>query len=60
MTSTLTLSPSHRPAMSRRHGAAAGFLAGALFLVVLIAVAVAVAIAASKIPDVGSIYVTVT
>jgi hypothetical protein len=35
-------------------------LAGALFLAVLIAVSAAVAVAASQIPDIGSIYVTVT
>jgi len=60
MTSILTMPPIHRPAIFRRRGTASGFLVGALFLAVLIAVSVAVAVAASKIPDIGSIYITVT
>jgi len=60
MTSTLTLSPSHRPAIFRRRDTASGFIAAALFLAVLIATAVAVVVAASHIPDVGSIYITTT
>jgi len=60
MTSTLTMSPFDRPAISRRRGTVSGFLVGALFLAVLIAVAAAVAVAASKIPDIGSIYIAVT
>jgi hypothetical protein len=60
MTSTLTMSPIDRHPISRRRDADSRFLVAAFFLAVLIVVAVAVAIAASKIPDVGSIYITVT
>jgi hypothetical protein len=54
------MSPIDRPAFFRRRNTVSGLLVGALFLAALIAVAVAVAVAASQIPDVGSIYITVT
>jgi hypothetical protein len=46
---------------SRRSGADPAFLiAAALFLAVVIANAVFIALAAPSIPDIGSLYITVT
>jgi hypothetical protein len=66
MTSTPTMTSPHALAPFRRGGSGRRVadphraIAIALFVAVLIAVAVAVAIAAPRVPDIGSLYVTVT
>ncbi len=57
---TLTLSPRHDAALSRRRETASTFAAAALGLIVLAAVAIALAVAIPQVPDVGALYVTVT
>jgi hypothetical protein len=51
---TLTLSPVGRRALPRT------FVVAALGLAVLAAVAIAIALAIPNLPDIGTIYVTVT
>ena len=57
---TLTLSRHERLTAPRRHDDHSNFIVAAFYLAVLAAVAVAVAIAFTEIPDVGSLYITVT
>jgi hypothetical protein len=63
MTSTMTphaLATFRRGGSKRRVADPNRAIAIALFVAVLIAVAVAVAIAVPHVPDIGSLYVTVT
>lgn len=67
MTSTSTSISRQAPAPFARRGSRQRsgtdprfVLAAALFVAVLIATAVAVAMAAATIPDIGSLYITVT
>jgi hypothetical protein len=57
---TLTLSPVGRRALPRERHLYSTFAVAALGLVVLAAVAIAVALAIPNLPDIGTIYVTVT
>jgi hypothetical protein len=57
---TLTLSPVGRRALSRERPLRSTFAVAALALAVLAAVAIALAFAIPNLPDIGSIYVTVT
>lgn len=58
--STLALSPRQLAAMSQRRKTDTSFAVAALGLAVLAAVAIAVAVAISHLPDLGSLYITVT
>jgi hypothetical protein len=57
---TLTLSPVGRRALSRERPRDSTFAVAALGLAVLAAVAIAIALAIPNLPDIGTIYVTVT
>ena len=57
---TLTLSPVGRRALPRERPAHLTFAVAALGLAVLAAVAIAIALAIPNLPDIGTIYVTVT
>jgi hypothetical protein len=57
---TLTLSPVGRRALLRERHPHSTFAVAALGLAVLAAVAIAVALAIPDIPDIGTIYVTLT
>ena len=57
---TLTLSPLGRRALPRERPAHSTFAVAALAVAVLAAVAIAVALAILNLPDIGTIYVTVT
>ncbi len=57
---TLTLSPVGRRALRREHPPHSTFAVGAFGLAVLAAVAIAIALAIMNLPDIGTIYVTVT
>jgi hypothetical protein len=57
---TLTLSPVGRRALPRERPSHSTFAVAALGLAVLAAVAIAIALAIPNLPDIGTIYVTVT
>jgi len=57
---TLTLSPVSRRALPRERPPHSTFVVAALGLAVLAAVAIAIALAIPNLPDIGTIYVTVT
>jgi hypothetical protein len=57
---TLTMSPVGRRALPRERHLYSTFAVAALGLAVLAAVAIAVALAMPHLPDIGTIYVTVT
>jgi len=57
---TLTLSPVGRRALPRKRAPHSPFAVVALGLAVLAAIAIAVARAIPHLPDIGTIYVTVT
>ena len=57
MTHAVHALPAHRGSLQRSGGL---LIAAALFLAVLIADAVIVALAVQTIPDIGSLYITVT
>ena len=57
---TLTLSPVGRRALPRERHPHPTFAVAALGLAVLAAVAIAIALAIPNLPDIGTIYVTVT
>jgi len=57
---TLTLSPVGRRALPRERHTHSTFAVAALGLAVLAAVAIAVALAIPNLPDIGTIYITVT
>jgi hypothetical protein len=57
---TLTLSPAGRRAPPRERPPVSTFAVAALALAVVAAVAIAVALAIPNLPDIGTIYVTVT
>ena len=57
---TLTLSPVGRRALPRKRPPPSTFAVAALGLAVLAAVAIAIALAIPNLPDIGTIYVTVT
>jgi len=57
MTHAVHALPTHRGSLQ---GSGGLLVAAALFLAVLIADAVIVALAAQTIPDIGSLYITVT
>jgi hypothetical protein len=57
---TLTLSPVGRRALPRERHPHSTLAVAALGLAVLAAVAIAVALAIPNLPDIGTIYVTVT
>jgi len=57
---TLTLSPVGRRALPREGTSHSTFAVAALGLAVLAAGAIAIALATSNLPDIGTIYVTVT
>jgi hypothetical protein len=57
---TLTLSPVGRRALPRERPPHSTFVVAALGLAVLAAVAIAIALAIPNLPDIGTIYVTVT
>ena len=57
---TLTVSPAGRRPLPRERPPHSTFAAAALGLAVLAAVAIAIALAIPNLPDIGSIYVTVT
>jgi hypothetical protein len=60
MTSPRALAPFRRGGSERRIADPHRAIAIALYVAVVIAVAVAVVIAAPHVPDIGSLYVTVT
>jgi len=57
---TLTQSPLGGRALPRERSPVSTFAVAALALAVLAAVAIAIALAIPKLPDIGTIYVTVT
>ena len=57
---TLTMSPVCRDALPRERAPHSTFAVVALGLAVLAAVAIAIALAMPHLPDIGTIYVTVT
>jgi hypothetical protein len=57
---TLTLSPVGRRALPRERARHSTLPVAALGLAVLAAVAIAVTLAIANLPDIGTIYVTVT
>ena len=57
---TLTMSPVGRRALPRERHLYSTFAVAGLGLAVLAAVAIAVALAMPYLPDIGTIYVTVT
>jgi hypothetical protein len=57
---TLTLSPVGRRTLVRERPTYSTFAVAALGLAVLAAVAIAIALAIPNLPDIGTIYVTVT
>jgi hypothetical protein len=57
---TLTMSPVGRRALARERHLYSTFAAVALGLAVLAAVTIAIALAMPHLPDIGTIYVTVT
>ena len=57
---TLTMSPVRRRALPRERHLYSTFAVAALGLAVLAAVTIAIALAMSHLPDIGTIYVTVT
>lgn len=58
--STLTLSPQQHAAISRRRETGLTFAVATLGLAVLAAVVIALAYAIPQVPDVGTLYVTMT
>lgn len=57
---TLTFSPRHHAALSHRRETGLTFAVAALGRLVLAAVAIALAVAIPQVPDIGSLYITVT
>jgi hypothetical protein len=57
---TLTRSPVRRRALLRERPSQSTFAVAALGLAVLAAVAIAIALAIPNLPDIGTIYITVT
>jgi len=57
---TVMLSPAGRRAPPRERPRVSTFAVAALGLAVLAAVAIAIALAIPKLPDIGTIYITVT